>query len=113
MKQGEIWWVCFDPSVGHEFQKKRPAIIVSSNSIIKYSNLITVIPITGSLNNCLDDDIKILKDKDNKLYSDSVIKVCHISTFDKDNNRFIKKIGTVDESMLEQIKKYLQKHFSI
>ncbi|WP_447410737.1 type II toxin-antitoxin system PemK/MazF family toxin, partial [Clostridium perfringens] len=25
MKRGEVWWVEFDPSVGSEIRKKRPA----------------------------------------------------------------------------------------
>ena len=25
MKRGEVWWVNFDPSVGGEIKKKRPA----------------------------------------------------------------------------------------
>ena len=113
MKQGEIWMVNFNPSIGHEFQKERPAIIISSNKIIKFSNLITVLPITSNANNCLNDDIKIIKDDDNRLFVDSIIKVTHISSFDKNNDRFIKKIGMANDYMVKQIKKYLVKHFSI
>lgn len=32
MKRGEVWWVDFDPSIGGEIQKKRPAIIAPSES---------------------------------------------------------------------------------
>lgn len=113
MKQGEIWMVDFNPSKGHEFQKERPAIIISSNNVIKYSNLITVLPITSNTDYCLDDDIKITKDNDNRLFIDSIIKVCHISSFDKNNGRFIKKIGIANDYISEQIKKYLIKHFDI
>lgn len=31
MKRGDVWWVCFDPSVGTEIQKTRPAVIVSND----------------------------------------------------------------------------------
>lgn len=111
MKQGEIWLVRYDPSVGHEFQKDRPAVIISSNQALKYSSLITVLATTSSLAGTLRDDIKIKKDVKNRLYSDSVIKVCHISSFDQE--RFIKRIGEVDEIILKRVKKYLQKHFAI
>ena len=30
MKQGEIWWVDFEPSVGREYKKKRPAVIITA-----------------------------------------------------------------------------------
>ncbi len=113
MKQGEIWMVNFDPSKGHEFQKERPAIIISSNELIKYSNLITILPITSNASSCFDNDIRILKDGDNHLFTDSVIKVCHISSFDKNNDRFIKKIGIANDYIIGSIKKYLSKHFSL
>ncbi|MFQ5542554.1 MAG: type II toxin-antitoxin system PemK/MazF family toxin [Candidatus Binatia bacterium] len=32
MKRGEVWWVSFDPSVGGEIQKRRPAVIVSNDA---------------------------------------------------------------------------------
>ena len=33
MLRGEVWWVNFDPSVGGEIKKKRPAIIISALSL--------------------------------------------------------------------------------
>jgi len=30
--QGEVWWVSFDPSVGGEIRKTRPAIVLSNNA---------------------------------------------------------------------------------
>jgi mRNA interferase MazF len=44
-KQGEIWLVDFDPSVGSEMQKIRPAVVVSDNSAGKLP-LRIVVPIT-------------------------------------------------------------------
>jgi mRNA interferase MazF len=32
MKQGEIWLINLDPTIGAEIRKTRPAIIVSDNS---------------------------------------------------------------------------------
>ena len=48
MKRGEIWWVNFDPSVGGEIQKKRPAIIVSNDAANKFLNRVQVVPLTSS-----------------------------------------------------------------
>ena len=33
MNTKEIWWVTFNPSVGAEINKKRPAIIVNDDAI--------------------------------------------------------------------------------
>lgn len=106
MKHGEIWLVKYDPSIGHEFQKTRPAIIISSNNILKYSNVVTVVAVTGSSDNKISDDIEIRKNNENNLFADSVIKIHHISSFDK--NRFVKKIGEIDSENLGKIKERLK-----
>lgn len=44
-KRGEVWDVRFDPSVGAEIQKVRPAVVVSSPAIGKLP-LRIIVPIT-------------------------------------------------------------------
>jgi mRNA interferase MazF len=44
-KRGEIWRVDFDPSVGAELQKSRPALVVSADGIGRLP-LRIVVPIT-------------------------------------------------------------------
>lgn len=111
LKQGDLCLFNFNPSTGHEFSGKGPAVVVQSDQQIKRSSLVTVIPLTSNLGNCLDDDIVIKSDGKNKLISDSVIKVYDIISFDY--QRFINKIGRVDYSILRNIKLYLKKHFDI
>jgi mRNA interferase MazF len=46
-RRGEVWWVAFDPSVGGEIQKTRPAMIVSNNAANTVLNRVIVIPLTS------------------------------------------------------------------
>ncbi len=110
-KNGEIFIAKFDPSVGHEFQKDRPAIVVQSDKKLLGSSLITIVGMTSSAKNMRRDDILVKKDSFNRLYLDSVIKVGAIYSFDR--SRFIKKIGRIDPAIMNQIKSYLKTHFDL
>ena len=46
MKRGEVWWVNFDPSVGGEIQKTRPAVIISNDMANRFLNRVQVVPLT-------------------------------------------------------------------
>jgi mRNA interferase MazF len=48
-RRGEVWWVAFDPSVGGEIQKTRPAIIVSNNGANMALNRLIVVPLTSQI----------------------------------------------------------------
>ena len=47
-EQGSIIWVSFDPSVGHEPSKRRPALVVSSDYFNYRCSLTVVLPITST-----------------------------------------------------------------
>jgi mRNA-degrading endonuclease toxin of MazEF toxin-antitoxin module len=111
LKFGDIVWAEFNPSIGHEYQDKRPAIVIQSDEQLKRSNLVTVIPLTSQSGNIIGDDIIISADQENNLRVDSVAKVYCLTSFDY--LRFVKKIGRIREEEALLIKNYLKKHFNL
>lgn len=99
---GDIWLVNYSPSIGHEYQKIRPAIVISPDALLARSNLFTCIAITSKTVKAASDDIELPKSPKNKLHQDSIIKMQHVTSYDK--KRLSKYIGSADMQTLETIK---------
>lgn len=48
IERGDVVWVNFEPSLGGEIKKTRPAIIVSNNAANTHLNRVQVVPITSN-----------------------------------------------------------------
>jgi mRNA interferase MazF len=49
MTRGSVWWVEFDPSIGSEIHKTRPAVIVSNDKANLFLARVVVIPLTSNV----------------------------------------------------------------
>ena len=47
-RRGEVWRVAFDPSVGGEIRKTRPAVVVSNDVANRILNRVELVPLTSS-----------------------------------------------------------------
>jgi mRNA interferase MazF len=112
MKQGEIWLISLDPTIGAEIRKTRPAIVVNDNSLGKLP-LKVIVPLTDwkdRYQNALWM-VKISPDSLNNLTKDSVADCFQIRSISEE--RFISKIARINPDNLDDIKEALSKVLSI
>jgi len=98
MKRGEVWWVNFEPSIGGEIRKKRPAVIVSNNAANQFLKRVQVIPLTSNVDKLYPSETYIsLRGKKAKAMADQLTTVS--------KKRLINQAGTVSNAELEGIKR--------
>jgi len=96
MKRGEVWWVNFDPSIGGEIRKKRPAIIVSNDASNKYLNGVQVVPLTSKTERLYPSEAYvILNGKQSKAMADQLATVSKL--------RLSSRIGVVSSDDMDKV----------
>jgi mRNA interferase MazF len=82
MRRGEVWWVNFDPSIGGEIRKKRPAIIISNDASNKSLNRIQVVPLSSKTEKLYPSEVLVVfEGKENKAMADQIATVSKTRLF--------------------------------
>ncbi|MFN5399491.1 MAG: type II toxin-antitoxin system PemK/MazF family toxin [Pseudanabaena sp.] len=109
---GSIWLVSFDPSIGTEIRKTRPAVIISGTAFNQRSK-VTVLPITSAnpSDRLLPVIVPLVPSITNGLSRNSFVVCVDPMTFDK--RRLIQCLGQVDPNQLEEIQQILVRYLEL
>ncbi|MCE7875539.1 type II toxin-antitoxin system PemK/MazF family toxin [bacterium CPR1] len=109
-RRGEIWLVGFDPSVGTEIRKVRPALIVSNDSANRNASKVTLLPITSTVRSI---PILVLIDPhpQNGLDRPSSVRVPDVCTFDK--ARLKRPLGRLTAEQMTEVSEKLAIHLGL
>jgi mRNA interferase MazF len=110
VKRGDVFLVNFDPTVGAETQKTRPALVVSNDISNTHSPIVSISPITSNVTRVYSFEVEISAAMAG-LKSRSKIMVHQTRAVDK--IRLIKKLGHLPEQILEDVNNALKLHYDL
>ncbi len=102
VSRGDVWLVDFDPTVGSEIKKKRPAVVVSSDAL-GILPVVVVVPVTDWKESFTKNlwHIKIINDDVNGLDKISAVDALQIRSVSTE--RLAKKLGRTSSTVMEEI----------
>ena len=104
--RGEIFLVSFDPSLGHEIQKTRPAVIIQNDISNRYSPITIVAAISSSFSDPPHPREVIVEPGRSGLTKRSAVILNQIRSVDR--QRLIRKLGQIDSTTLRRVDEALK-----
>ena len=106
MKQGEIWQINLDPTIGSEMKKIRPCIILNNDTVGKLA-LKVIAPLTDFKEHyrVIPWMVVVEPNLKNGLKKTSSIDLFQVRSLSQ--KRLIKKIGFVDKEVIDACKESL------
>ena len=110
-QRGEIYLVNFDPTVGAEIQKTRPALILQNDIANRHSAVTVVAAITSYKGEKLYPTEVLVKALESGLQQDSIVLLNQVRTIDK--KRLLKKMGKIGEETMGRVNLAIEISFGL
>jgi len=101
-RRGDVYLVSFDPTVGHEIKKTRPAVVIQ-NDIGNRNSAVTIVAALTSKVSLIPFPVEVLvtPTKGNGLATPSSIQLNQIRSVDR--QRLFKRLGTLDTATMSRV----------
>jgi mRNA interferase MazF len=101
-----VWWVEFDPSVGTEIRKTRPAVIVSNDAANRNLARVVVVPITSNTGRLYPGEAVVSADgQSSKAMADQIMAA--------DKARLKSQLGTVSKADMQAVEDAIRVHLGL
>jgi mRNA interferase MazF len=100
-KRGEVYLVNFDPTIGAEIQKTRPALIVQNDVANQYSPITIVAAITSQFDEPLYPTEVLIQPPEGGLTIASVALLNQVRSIDK--RRLLRRLGVLAPATMERV----------
>lgn len=100
-QRGEIYLVCFDPSVGHEIQKTRPAVVIQNDVSNRHSPITIVAAISSQFSEPPFPREVVIEPEESGLPKRSAVIANQIRSVDRE--QLVARMGRLSASSLRRI----------
>ena len=110
IKRGDAFLVNFDPTIGAEAKKTRPALVVSNDINNAHSPIVSISPISSNVKRIYSFEVEV-PSRTGGLRVRSKIMVNQTRAVDK--IRLIKKVGHLPDKIMWQVNQALKLHYDL
>ena len=101
-----VWWIGFDPAVGSEIRKTRPAVIVSNDAANRNLSRVVVVPVTSNTGRQYPGEAVVtVVGQSSKAMADQIMAA--------DKSRLKNQLGTLSKADMLAVEDAIKVHLAL
>lgn len=110
-RRGEVWLVSFDPTIGSEIKKTRPALVIQNDIANRYSPITIVAAVSSAIGVRRYPTEVLIDAPEGGLSKDGVVLLNQVRSIDR--RRLLKRLGVVGARTLRRVNAAIQISFGL